>query len=780
MSVAAAEKNVGSKARATTGSALSIRLEYGGTFPMRSPAVFLCLLVTVAMPAADEFQESIRPVLVENCAACHNPDNPKQKIPFLRAQSAADVASQRGLWGHVAEQLHNRTMPPAESKLGEEDRFRIASWIRETLRETACDIGDFAGEVTLRRLNRREYRNTIRDLLGVDLTVSEIFPVDTSGGEGFDNNGETLFLPPLLMERYMEAARQVLDRAIITPPLIKQIDADRMEPLGPAAPDLTRQLDPGAELTAEVSIYVEDEYEVRVAYERQGDADRTLLIKVDGLDAGKLSLAKDGNGGATARATKVRLSRGLHRISMVGDPKLPTPVYSMKLSQQAAEPSAEKRAVHYRLFRMEPEQSALQPRRNARTLLEDFLPKAFRRPVETPEIDKFLSLFDRGAKRGDPYEESVKLMLKGVLLAPEFLFKHEKAPTEPGLHPLSGHEMAARLSYFLWSTTPDERLLRLAAEDRLQDEAVLSAEVERMLDDPRSRVFAETFIGQWLGTKDVGGRVAPTVNAVQHFYTPEIAKDMREEPVLLFAHMIGENRSLVDLLDADYTFITERLVKFYEMQQDFPQVRGDFFQRVSWPDARRGGVLGLGAVLAMTSHFEQTSPVLRGAYVLETLMGAHVPSPPPDVPPLETAAKSEKGLTVRQMLARHREDPSCSACHNMIDPLGFGLENFDWLGRWRNEDNGQPVDAAGVMPTGEKFDGPAELREVLLGRQDEFVRHLTGKVLGYALGRSLLDADQCLVQQLADGLADDGFKTRTLIREVVLSKPFRYNQLAVR
>ncbi len=726
-------------------------------------ALLFALCLSAAAAPTGEFETSVRPVLAENCAGCHNPEDPKQKIPFLRAETAADVSRQRGLWANVAEQLHNRTMPPTESKLSDDDRFRIAAWIRETLRETACEVGEFAGEVTLRRLNRREYRNTIRDLFGVDLTVSEIFPVDNSGGEGFDNNGETLFLPPMLLERYMEAAQQVLDRAIITPALKKQFDADEMQPPGPAAPDGTRSLRPEQELTAELSVFVADEYDVRVSYERQGDAPRTLPLKVDGLEVGRLEISKDSNGGATAR-------------SVVGDAKLPLPIYSMQITQQAEEPSSEKRAVHYRLFRMEPDQPALQPRRNARTLLEELLPRAFRRPVEAAEIEKFLSLFDRSAERGDPFEEAVKLMLRGVLVAPDFLFKNESAPTSPGLNPVGDYELATRLSYFLWSTMPDDRLLRLASEGRLQDDATLAAEVDRMLDDPRSRVFAETFIGQWLGTKDIGGRVAPTVNAVQHFYTPEVAKDMREEPVLLFAHMIGQDRSVLDLLDADYGFVTERLVKFYEMEEELPDVRGNSFQRVSWPDRRRGGVLGLGGVLAMTSHFEQTSPVLRGAYVLETLLGARAPSPPPDVPPLETKDNSEKGLTVRQMLAQHRADPSCQSCHDMIDPIGFGLENFDWLGRWRTEDNGQPVDATGVMPNGESFDGPAEMRAVLMQRKDEFVRNLIGKVMGYALGRSLLDQDQCVIQRLADRLADDGYRTRTLIREIVLSKPFRYSQ----
>ncbi|MBX5493783.1 MAG: DUF1592 domain-containing protein [Bryobacteraceae bacterium] len=347
---------------------------------------------------------------------------------------------------------------------------------------------------------------------------------------------------------------------------------------------------------------------------------------------------------------------------------------------------------------------------------------------------------------------------------------------KPGIQPLSSHEIASRLSYFLWSSMPDDELFRLADAGRLQDAGVLSAQVDRMLDDPRSRVFASTFIGQWLGTQDVGGRVAPTVAEVQHFYTPEVAADLREEPVVLFHHILGENRSLLDLIDGNYTFLTDRLVQFYQLEGHVKSLPGRGFHQLTWPDRRRGGVLGLASVLALTSHFKQTSPVLRGAWVLETLLGTTVPPPPPDVPPLETETNRKAKLSVRQKLMRHRENPSCAACHDLIDPIGFGLENFDWLGRWRDRDNGQPIDASGKMPSGETFDGPEELRRVLLTRKQEFIRHLTSKVLGYALGRSLRDADQCVVQQIADRVEKDNYGARTLLREVVLSVPFRNSQ----
>ncbi len=384
-------------------------------------------------------------------------------------------------------------------------------------------------------------------------------------------------------------------------------------------------------------------------------------------------------------------------------------------------------------------------------------------------------LFDRSAQRGDPYTESVKLALRGVLLWPDFLFRLEKRNPAPGIHPLGQYEMAARLSYFLWSTIPDDQLLRLADQGRLQDPAVLKAQVERMLDDPRSRTFTTTFVGQWLGTQDVGGRVVPLLTELQSYYTPDVAADLRTEPVLLFDRILGEDRSLLELLNADYTFLTERLVKFYQLEGKV-DVHGNDFQLVKWPDNRRAGVTGMGAVLAMTSHYEQTSPVLRGAWALETLLGTPVPPPPPNVPPLDPDKKL-KEMSVRQKLEQHRADPSCAACHKLMDPIGFALENFDWMGRWREkESNGQPLDTSGELPSGEKFNGPVELRQTLLNRKDDFLRHLTGKVLGYSLGRGLQDGDSCTVQHLVDDLAKDGYHARTLIREIVLSVPFRNTQ----
>lgn len=726
--------------------------------------------------AGDEFASSIRPVLVEKCSACHATETPDNKRPFLRATTAADVSKDRGLWRGVALQLRNRTMPPSGPQPSEEDRFRIATWIEEQLRATACEAGDFAGSVPARRLNRREYRNTIRDLFGIDYEVTEVFPPDGTGGEGFDTHGETLFLSPMLMERYLEAAQQILDSVIITPPLYKSFDARQLEPRKDVPKGERRLMSPGEELSTQATVYRDGDYTVRVSVMRPEDQPFDITVKVDGVASEPLVFPKDSNGGPSARSRTLNLGRGAHTITLQAGDSRPIELFGFSISQKKEEPSAERRASHYRLFGTGHEDSPLQPRKEARVLLKRFLPRAFRRPATEAEVERFMTMYDRAAERGDPYPERVKLMLKAVLVAPEFLFRVEETGGGPGTHRLGDFELANRLSYFLWSSAPDEELWRLASEERLHEDAVLRGQVARLLDDTRSRHFASAFVGQWLGTKDVGGRIAPTVNAVQHYYTPEVAKDMREEPILLFHHLLAADRSLLEFLDSDYTFVNERLVKFYEVE-DHVQVEGDIFQKVRWPNNRRGGVLGIGAVHAMTSHFKETSPVLRGAWVLETLLGTPVPTPPPDIPPLATEDKEETGLTARQKLQQHREDPSCAACHDVIDPIGFGLENFDWLGRWRNtEKNGEPVDATGELPTGERFEGPAELRRALMGRKDEYVRNVTTKVLGYALGRTLEDADQCTIQRIVDKLEKDDYQARTLMTEVVMSTPFRYRQ----
>lgn len=737
--------------------------------PGRLAAVLVLCGAAWCATAPEDFGKAIRPVLAENCKPCHAMVTAKGPANFLRAQTAKDVDADRGLWHNVAAQLRNRTMPPVASKLTEDDRLRVAAWVDDELRRTACSAGDYAGASTIRRLNRREYHNTIRDLLGVDFDTVALFPADGTGGAGFDTNGDTLYVPQVLMERYLEAAQQILDRVIVTPPLSRVFTPE------------THQVPAGDGYSFRFPVYADGSYNVAVHLDKKYYLSK-LSLKMDGVAAGPLKINKpsaaNNAGFPVVGRNQVNLTRGEHTLTVISAEDA-VPIYDVAVDQKPAAYSPEKRALHYRLLGMEPRTDPgaepLQPRRAARQVLAAFLPKAFRRPVEAAEIDRFLTLYDRAAERGDPFEEAIKLALKGVLVYPDFLFRIERHDPAPGIHPLGQYEMASRLSYFLWSTAPDDRLTMLAAQGKLQDPAVLTAQVDRMLDDPRSRAFIETFTGQWLGTQDVGGRVVPLLTELQTYYTPEVAADLRAEPVLMLDRIIGEDRSLLELLNADYTYLTERLVKFYQLEGKV-DVKGNQFQLVKWPDDRRGGVMEMGAVMAMTSHYKETSPVLRGAWALETILGTPVPPPPPNVPPLDADHKL-KNLSVRQKLEQHRADPNCAACHKLMDPIGFALENFDWMGRWREkESNGEPLDTTGVLPSGDKFQGPVQLRQVMLKHKDEFLRLISGKVLGYALGRSLQDGDSCTVQHMVDDLARDNYRARTLLRDVVLSVPFRNTQ----
>ena len=732
----------------------------------------------VIWAAPDEFLAKIRPVLKENCAGCHNPANPRNRIDFLKSESPTDVETRRTLWRDVATQLRNRTMPPGVAKISESDRMLVANWIDDRLRTTGCGTGDYAGFVASRRLNRREWKNTIRDLFGLDVVAPDLFPADEAGGAGFDTNGETLYVPPMMLERYMEAATQVLDRMVVTPPFNRLVLSHEMSPVtvAPTGIKPSRFLQPGEVLSTSFSVFAEGSYSLRVSVERPKLTPFTMKVMVDGVAAGSVAYARDSGGGATARAVTATLGRGAHTVTVEnGSERIE--FYSLTVDQRPTEVTAEKRALHFRLLGLEVGQSPVDKRMAARRILARVLPRAYRGRVAAEDIDRLLSLYDRGDKRGEPFEENVKLALKAVLVSPRFLFKVEENDPRPGIRPVGQYEMASRLSYFLWSTMPDEELLRLAGEGKLQDPQVLGAQVERMLDDPRSRVFAGGFMGQWLGTQEVGGRAVPLLTELQHFYTPEGAADLREQPELFFHHIVSTNQSALDLLTANYTFLTERLVKYYELEGKVTMPAGPGFHLVKWPDDRRAGVLGLASVLAMTSHYKQASPVLRGAWVLETLLGTPVPPPPADVPPLEAAKGGAKKMTVRDMLAKHRENTSCAACHNLMDPIGLGLENFDWMGRWRDkDDDGSAVDASGALPSGEKFNGPVELRAVLLQRKEEFARQFTSKLLGYALGRSLQDGDQCTVEKLMATMAKNGYQTRTLIRDIVVSTPFRNTQ----
>ncbi len=400
------------------------------------------------------------------------------------------------------------------------------------------------------------------------------------------------------------------------------------------------------------------------------------------------------------------------------------------------------------------------------------MPRAFRRPATDAEFERYLGIFDRAEHGGSPFDQAIKTTLKAVLIAPSFLFLTETPPEEPGVYQLNHHEVAAHLSYFLWATMPDPELTQLASQGRLHDPRVLSEQVQRMMRDPRVRGLADGFAAQWLGIRALGETIRPDAKLFPEF-TEELATAMREETLLFFDTIVREDRSLLEILDSRFTFVNEVLASHYKIDD----VTGPRMRRVALEDPRRGGVLGNAIILKVTSYPHRTSPVLRGRCIQEELLGGRrkLPPPPPDVPVLNERDKKAKDLPFRKRLEQHRAKAECALCHSRIDPLGFGFEDFDPLGRWRTDQAGQPIDSAGKLPTGEEFNGPVELKQLLLTkRRPEFLRNLSRKMLGYALAREINRVDLCVVDDCVESLEQGEYRASRLLEAVVLSFPFSH------
>jgi mono/diheme cytochrome c family protein len=623
-----------------------------------------------AADPSPEFAKHVRPILATYCFGCHGPNKRRGGLNLEKFDDDAEALDQVDLWDQVRERLTAKEMPPAKSKQPNEAELRtLLAWVERVDRsQVVCgDLNpeqlaqSLSGHTNTRRLNRMEYNNTLRDLFGVDLHAGDLLPSEGGGGEGFDNAGATLFITPVLLEKYLEAAELVLS---------------------------------------------------------------TLLP--DGTSVGGKS--------ASDHAQEAQLAAVRRRLVIA----IPGP--------------------------------SLTPHAAAREILVALLPRAFRRPAAETEIQRYLAIFDKAYERGGPFDHSLKNTLKAVLIAPSFLLLTETAPDKPGVYELDHYELAAHLSYFLWASMPDDELTHLAANEKLHDPEVLAAQVERMMRDPRSRALADGFAAQWLGIRALGVTVRPDSKLFPEF-TEELAAAMREETLRCFDAIVREDRSVLEIVDARYTFLNGPLAAHYKIAG----VRGPEMRRVSLEDPRRGGVLGQASVLTVTSYPHRTSPVLRGRWILEELLGVDVPPPPPDVPVLNERSKKSKDLSFRKRLEQHRSKTECATCHSRIDPLGFGFEDFDPLGRWRTEQAGQPIDSAGKLPTGEEFKGPVELKALLLAkRRPEFLRNLARKMLGYGLARELTRVDLCVVQDCIDALERGEFRMSRLLKGVVLSYPFSH------
>jgi hypothetical protein len=418
--------------------------------------------------------------------------------------------------------------------------------------------------------------------------------------------------------------------------------------------------------------------------------------------------------------------------------------------------------------RPDPEQG-ISSRQAARTILAGFLPRAFRRPVEPATIERYLEFFDRAEQTGDSFDEAIKRTLTAVLVSPHFLYRNEFGPID-GEYRLDDYQVASRLSYFLWMSMPDDTLFALAAAGRLHQPEVLSEQVDRMLADPKAHACATAFMGQWLGVDSLGRTIQPDETRFPEF-TPELCEAMKQETVLALESVLRRGASLIELLDGQETWLNEVLASHYGIAG----VRGREFRPVRLEDPNRGGLLGMASVLTVTSGPTRTSPVVRGKWVLETLLGEKIPDPPPDAGGLDPDAGEDRGKTLREELVQHRRNATCASCHNKIDPIGFGLENFDAIGRFRTNEAGRPVDNTGELPAGETFRGPVELRRLLVSeRQGQFVRNITERLLSFALGRKLELFDEPALAAITAAVEKDRFRSTTLVKQIVLSYPFQY------
>ena len=755
--------------------------------------LFACAALGLAQsgPAADPpqtsaFDAKIKPLLEQYCIKCHNSDRNAGGLPLDVYTSEAHAKKDRKVWENVQRAIAEGEMPPkGKPQPTQAERGSLVAAIATSITKIDCTAPKNPGRVTLRRLNKAEYNNTIRDLCGVDFKPAEDFPSDDVG-YGFDNIGDVLSLQPILLEKYMTAADRVLETAIVPLHGIrseKQTQTPQRLQVSPRSAKIKEKNDAGRDvfrivMTTDAAAFIEKynfpadgEYKIRAKAWGTSAEDQAakLTIRVDGKDVKSFDVTAPAKKGEVYE-TRLKVANGERRVAVAfvnpspSGTKEPRTLGLEFIEVEGPIGGGEKPlpASTKLILSTIPKDDA-QRRKAAEASLSSFARRAFRRPVKGEEVARLLKLYDIAEKQGEPYELAMKLPLKAILVSPHFLFRVEDDPKgNEESRTLNEYELAARLSYFLWATMPDEELMRLAEKGDLRNQ--LPSQVRRMLKDAKSTALTDNFAGQWLMLRTLRG-LTPDAGTYRDWDEP-LRQAMVRETELFFQHIVGEDRSVLEFLDANYTFVNDRLARHYGLAN----VRGSDFRKVTFEDARRGGILTQASVLTVTSNPTRTSPVKRGKWVLENLLG-YTPPPPPDIP--ELADKGELKGTLRQQMEQHRANPSCAGCHSKLDPLGFALENFDGVGKWRDTDNKQKIDSSGVLPNGEKFNGPGEMRKILLARADEFRRCLAEKLLTYSLGRGMEYYDKCILDDTVVKLKAGGDRFSALILLVVQSEPFQ-------
>ena len=762
-----------------------------------------------SMSAADG-----RALLDTYCVSCHNPRLKSGNLTLERL-NLGEVGGNSDTWEKVVRKLRMGAMPPAGRPRPDPDSYEaFATWIETELDRSAAAHPDPGRTEAIHRLNRSEYRNVIRDLLALEIDVADLLPAD-DGSYGFDNIAGVLGLSPSLLERYLSAARKISRVAVGASAMPATADTfrlssdlaqnDRVEglPFGTRGGALIRYTFPR-----------DAEYTMRVQLARNTSDDLTtfvdrhqLDISVDGTPIRVFSMGGPGVGGgrrglsgpqdrtdadwdvrfamkagprdvAVAFVKKTsaldetpRLPFERPYFGLQGDtryqPYLASVVIAGPFNTDGAGETPSRRQIFVCRPAAHTDESAC-----AKRILSTLARRAYRRPVTAADLQPLLGFYEGGRQEGG-FEMGIETALRGLLTSSGFLLRLERDPADaaPGSpYRLPDIELASRLSFFLWSSIPDDELLSVAVAGRLKDQAELTRQVRRMLADPRSIELVRNFAGQWLYLRNV-----PAINAdVQQFpdFDEGLRQAFRRETELFFESIVRENRGVVDLLSADYTFLNERLARHYGV----PHVTGSHFRRVTLgPGSVRGGLLGQGSILAATSYANRTSPVIRGKWVLEQLLGTPPPPPPPNVPALsEKSQVNGQVLSMRDRMVQHRANPACASCHSMMDPPGLALENFNAVGQWRTRSEANtPIDASGMLPDGTRFDGPIGLRQALLRRPERFVETVTEKLVVYALGRGLESHDRPVIRQLVRAAAADNYRMQSLILGIVNSAPFQ-------
>lgn len=728
---------------------------------------------------AAEFDRTVRPVIAKNCVACHNDSLSSGGVSLVPFTKSSTVSEHRAAWEKILQKIRSGEMPPPGVPRPPQPAVdAVVHYLEGEFEKADRNIKPDPGRVTARRLNRTEYSNTIRDLLGIEFRADEDFPTDDLG-EGFDNIADVLSISPFLMEKYVAAAEKIAARAIGNVPLPKPVtaayesNAHNIRRIDVSTVEATHRVDFDGEYDILIGMpgtRAQDAKPVQLGFWMDGKLIHQVQVETKPSNLVYFSPFSD----VTFR---LPLPEGEHtfRVAFMNDGFIATlPEKDYYRSKKNKYPgsitftgpfaSNRERASRKKILVCDPKSGQACVTKIASTLAR----RAYRRPVTKAETASLMRLVALSKQNGDGIEQGIQLALQAMLVSPNFLFRieHDADPTDPAkIHRVSDLELASRLSYFLWSSTPDEELLQLAETRKLHDPAILDAQVKRMLADQRSSALAENFAGQWLEIRNLDS-IKPDPDRYLA-WGPELKNAMKTETRLFFDHVLRENCPISDFLDARYTFLNDRLAKFYGI----PGITGAEFRQVELATDQRGGILTHASVLTVSSYPTRTSPTIRGKYVLNNILGTPPPPPPPDVPALD-ASKVGSEVSLRKQLEEHRNNPACASCHAKMDVLGFGLENYNGIGKWRTRDGKFPIDSGGTLPGGKSFVTPAEMRSILRSQLPDFARCVTEKMMVYALGRGLQPYDRPAVNAIDTKLKANDYRFQDLIYETVHSLPF--------